>query len=154
MHFLLERPIQLSVPGLCGDFVCLSAFAQRFNLDLSTTKFSVRRAQDTNLLSVIFSGGGLPKPSRVHQSWIGSCWIRSGKGLWQLCQGLDEALLLSLLLLHLLQRLMQLLILSPQRNGLFWIHFPVRGLSRSLLCLLIQALSSRPELVPTIRLLP
>ena len=57
----------------------------------------------------------LTKASRVHQGWIGSCWIRSGnhcrlhclrKGLWQICEGLDEALLLSLLLLHLLQRVM------------------------------------------------
>ena len=28
--------IQLSVPGTYGDFVCLSAFAQRLNLDLSS----------------------------------------------------------------------------------------------------------------------
>ena len=34
------------------------------------------------------------------------------KELWQICQGLDEALLLNLLLLHLLQRLMQVLVLS------------------------------------------
>ena len=44
------------------------------------------------------------KSSRVHQSWIGSCWIRSGyhcrtrclrNGLGQVSQGLAEALLLS-----------------------------------------------------------
>ena len=43
-----------------------------------TTKFSVRRAQDRNSLSVLFSGGGLTRASRDHQGWIGSCWIRSG----------------------------------------------------------------------------
>ena len=34
LTFLLERMIQLSVPGTYGDFVCLSAFVQRLNLDL------------------------------------------------------------------------------------------------------------------------
>ena len=62
--------------------------------------------------------------------------------------------MLSLLLLHLLQRLVQMLILSPQlsqlRNELFWIHFLVRRHSRSLMSLLFlltQASSSRPEFV-------
>ena len=34
--FLLSRPIQLSDQGFCGDVACLSPFAQRFSLDLSS----------------------------------------------------------------------------------------------------------------------
>ena len=109
----------------------------------------------------------LAKKSRVHQGRIGSCWIRRGyhcrthrlrEGLWQLRQCLDEALMLSLLLLHLLQRLVQLLILSSHlsqlRNELFGVHLLVRCLPRSLLCLLTQALSSRPEHPTTAAPLP
>ena len=36
LTFLLERLIQLSVPGTHGDFVYLFAFAQGLNLDLSS----------------------------------------------------------------------------------------------------------------------
>ena len=54
---------------------------------------------------------GISCPTKL----TGLCWIRRGchcraaslrKGLWQICQGLEEALLLSLLLLPLPQRLM------------------------------------------------
>ena len=122
-----------------------------------TTKFSVRRAQDTNSLFHVLQWWKLTKAFRVHQSRIGSCCIRSGyhrrarclrKVLWQLRQSLDVAFLLSLLQLQLLQRLAQLSLL---RNELVGIHFLVRRHSKSLLCLLTQALSSRPELVPAIR---
>ena len=109
---------------------------------------------------MFFSGRRLTKAFRVHQGWIASCWIRNGitarahclrRGLWPICQGLDEALLLSLLLLHLLQRLdgtadsessaqpaTQRVVLDPSSRSL---SSKVTAVSSD------SSLSSRPELV-------
>ena len=80
--------------------------------------------------SAAVAGQGLSCPPRLALAREGcgyhcraNCLCTS---LRQLSQGLNETSLLSLLLLHLLQRLMQLLILSPQLSQLpdelFWIH--------------------------------
>ena len=68
-----------------------------------TTKFSVRRAQDTNSLSVFFSGGGFPSPlvpTKVGLALAGfaaastAAPIVCARDCGKCGQGLDEALLL------------------------------------------------------------
>ena len=109
-----------------------------------TTKCSIRRAQDTNSLSVFFNGGGFPRPFvSTKVGLVRAGFAAANTADPTVCArdcGLDKTLLLTLLLLlltlllllltllllHLLQRLMQLLVLSSQPsqlgNELCWLH--------------------------------
>ena len=63
----MSRGITTSVPAFASNTVAESLSTAHVKTSLApgctlTTKSSVRRAQDTNSLSVFFSGGGLPRP--------------------------------------------------------------------------------------------